>query len=91
MDRELGLSKPAPSALLTTRELFMSAACTTAKALLLAASTFDPLTSLCLLVFVLIYLGVILPTVWSRHPDRRSAARRTLETLVGALRKAGRR
>ncbi|MER6359867.1 hypothetical protein [Kitasatospora sp. NPDC001527] len=69
----------------------MPVAYTTAKGLVFAATALDPLARLCLLVFVLIYLGVILPTIWSRSPDRRSAARRTLETLAGVLRKTRRR
>ncbi|MFD8316825.1 hypothetical protein [Kitasatospora purpeofusca] len=75
---------------MTAREQFMPAARITAQGLLLAATALDPLARLCVLLFVLIYLGVILPTVWSRSPDRRSAALRTLETLAGMLRKSGR-
>ncbi|MFD4552543.1 hypothetical protein [Streptomyces sp. NPDC058466] len=39
------------------------------------------------LTFLLIFAGVVLPTVWSRHAYRRTAARRTLDTLLKALRR----
>lgn len=38
-----------------------------------------------LVLFLLVYVGVILPTVWSRHPYRRAAAHRTLTTLMSHL------
>ncbi|WNO70150.1 hypothetical protein [Streptomyces sp. AM8-1-1] len=37
-----------------------------------------------IIAFALLYAGVILPTIWSRHPDRRAAAHRTLDTLLKA-------
>ncbi|MER6314757.1 hypothetical protein ABT237_13425 [Streptomyces sp. NPDC001581] len=39
-----------------------------------------------LFVFALLYAGVVLPTIWSRHPDRRKAAHRTLGMLLKARR-----
>ncbi|SEC13955.1 hypothetical protein [Streptomyces sp. 2314.4] len=39
-----------------------------------------------LAVFLLIYVGVILPAIWSRRPQRRTAAQRTLTALVRAQR-----
>lgn len=46
-----------------------------------------------LAIFVLLYAGVVLPTIWSRHPERRKAAHRTLDMLLKArrgLRRIGR-
>ncbi|MFC9491843.1 hypothetical protein ACFTZM_38025 [Streptomyces hydrogenans] len=46
-----------------------------------------------LIIFVLVYAGVVLPTIWSRHPERRKAAHRTLDMLLKArrgLRRLGR-
>lgn len=39
-----------------------------------------------LLVFLALYVGVVLPAVWSRKPARRQAALRVLTQLLGALR-----
>ncbi|MBD0737645.1 hypothetical protein BGM09_30610 [Streptomyces sp. CBMA29] len=36
-----------------------------------------------LVVFVLLYLGVVLPAVWSRRSHRRQAAMRVLELMLG--------
>ncbi|MBT2403204.1 MULTISPECIES: hypothetical protein [unclassified Streptomyces] len=44
-------------------------------------------------IFVLLYAGVVLPTIWSRHPERRKAAHCTLDMLLKArrgLRRIGR-
>ncbi|MEV6009143.1 hypothetical protein AB0M29_20300 [Streptomyces sp. NPDC051976] len=38
-----------------------------------------------LVVFVLLYLGVVLPAVWSRQSYRRQAATRVLELMFGQL------
>ncbi|MFJ3799989.1 hypothetical protein ACIPSJ_27370 [Streptomyces sp. NPDC090088] len=43
------------------------------------------LVVLAVAAFALVYVGVILPTVWSRRPDRRAAAHRTLGMLLRAL------
>ncbi|MFD9367468.1 hypothetical protein ACFWA6_07115 [Streptomyces sp. NPDC060020] len=46
-----------------------------------------------LVIFVLLYAGVVLPTIWSRHPERRKAAHCTLDMLLKArrsLRRIGR-
>ncbi|MFF4215285.1 hypothetical protein [Streptomyces nondiastaticus] len=48
---------------------------------LVAFAAFTPLA-----VFLLIYVGVILPAIWSRRPQRRTAAQRTLTALVQARR-----
>lgn len=42
------------------------------------------LAVLLLAAFAFLYAGVILPTIWSRHPDRRAAAHRTLGMLLRA-------
>ncbi|MFF8968513.1 hypothetical protein [Streptomyces sp. NPDC014995] len=39
-----------------------------------------------LLVFAAVYVGVVLPAVWSRKPARRRAALKVLTQLLGALR-----
>jgi hypothetical protein len=39
------------------------------------------------LAFVAVYVGVVLPAVWSRRPARRTAALRVLTQLLGALRR----
>lgn len=44
-----------------------------------------PVCVLVLALFLLLYTGVVLPTVWSRHAYRRAAARRTMTTLVDWL------
>ncbi|MEU3316667.1 hypothetical protein AB0940_01365 [Streptomyces sp. NPDC006656] len=38
-------------------------------------------------IFVLLYAGVVLPTIWSRRPERRKAAHRTLDMLLRARRR----
>ncbi|ONI53608.1 MULTISPECIES: hypothetical protein [Streptomyces] len=38
-----------------------------------------------LVVFLLLYLGVVLPAVWSRRSQRRHAAARVLELILGQL------
>lgn len=47
-----------------------------------AVQTFGPVGTLVLVLFLLLYVGVVLPTVWSRHSYRRNAARRTMTTLL---------
>ncbi|WP_369168980.1 hypothetical protein AB5J49_14115 [Streptomyces sp. R28] len=37
-------------------------------------------------VFLAVYVGVVLPAVWSRRPARRTAALKVLTQLLGALR-----
>ncbi|MGW5820423.1 hypothetical protein [Streptomyces noursei] len=44
--------------------------------------TFTPSGTIILIVFLLLYVGVVLPAVWSQHPYRRSAASRTLDLLL---------
>ncbi|MGH3685098.1 MAG: hypothetical protein ACRDRU_07910 [Pseudonocardiaceae bacterium] len=39
-------------------------------------------------VFLLIFLGVVLPAVWSTRPDRRQAATDVLTHMLNALRSA---
>ncbi|MDX3245410.1 hypothetical protein [Streptomyces sp. ME18-1-4] len=46
-----------------------------------------PVGLLVLLGTVMIFVGVVLPTIWSRHAYRRSAARMTMNTLLKALRR----
>ena len=46
-----------------------------------------PVGLLIFLVALITYAGVVLPTIWSRHAYRRAAARRTLDTLLKALRR----
>ncbi|MFD3517007.1 hypothetical protein [Streptomyces sp. NPDC058657] len=38
-----------------------------------------------LVVFLLLYLGVVLPAVWSRRSHRRHAAARILELMLNQL------
>ncbi|MEV7641089.1 hypothetical protein AB0O32_14230 [Streptomyces rubiginosohelvolus] len=38
-----------------------------------------------LIVFLLLYLGVVLPAVWSRRSQRRHAAARVLELILSQL------
>ncbi|WP_043474467.1 hypothetical protein [Streptomyces collinus] len=49
--------------------------------------TLGPVGLLVLLCTVMIFVGVVLPTIWSRHPYRRTAARATMNTLLDALRR----
>jgi hypothetical protein len=44
-----------------------------------------PVGALMVILFLLLYVGVVLPTVWSRHAFRRTAARRTMTTLLDYL------
>lgn len=44
--------------------------------------TFTPLGAIFLIVFMLLYVGVVLPAVWSQHSYRRSAASRMLDLLM---------
>ncbi|AWL38852.1 MULTISPECIES: hypothetical protein [Streptomyces] len=44
-----------------------------------------PIGTTALVLFLLLYAGVILPAVWSRRPYRRAAAHRTLTTLLNHL------
>ncbi|MEV5508740.1 hypothetical protein [Streptomyces orinoci] len=46
---------------------------------------FGPIGTTVLVPFLLVYVGVILPAVWSRRPYRRVAAQRTLTTLLNHL------
>jgi hypothetical protein len=41
-----------------------------------------------IVAFPLVYLGVILPAVWSRKPARRAAAAAVLAQLLGVLRRS---
>ncbi|QOV38676.1 hypothetical protein IM697_10025 [Streptomyces ferrugineus] len=43
------------------------------------------------LVFLSVYVGVVLPAVWSRRPARRTAALKVLTQLLSALRRWRRR
>ncbi|WP_073946617.1 hypothetical protein [Streptomyces kebangsaanensis] len=49
--------------------------------------TLGPVGLLVLLGTVMVFAGVVLPTIWSRHAYRRSAARTTMNTLLKALRR----
>ncbi|MFD5401744.1 hypothetical protein [Streptomyces griseorubiginosus] len=40
---------------------------------------------LVVLVFLALYVGVVLPAIWSGRPARRTAALRVLTQLLGAL------
>ncbi|MGW3105758.1 hypothetical protein [Streptomyces sp. NPDC001100] len=51
-----------------------------------ALDALGPVGLLVLLGMVLIFVGVVLPTIWSRHAYRRSAARTTMNALLKALR-----
>ncbi|MFF2043694.1 hypothetical protein ACFVVX_25070 [Kitasatospora sp. NPDC058170] len=55
-----------------------------------AVDALGPTGLLALVLFLLLYAGVVLPTVWSRHAYRRTAARRTLATLLDHLARLGR-
>ncbi|NML49690.1 hypothetical protein HHL19_04915 [Streptomyces sp. R302] len=46
-----------------------------------------PVGLLVLAFALLVFVGVVLPTIWSRHAYRRSAARRTMATLLTAVRR----
>ncbi|MFI9168224.1 hypothetical protein [Streptomyces lincolnensis] len=46
---------------------------------------------LAVLVFTALYVGVVLPAVWSRKPARRSAALKVLIQILGAVRRWRRR
>ncbi|MFE2495407.1 hypothetical protein ACFXKS_11955 [Streptomyces scopuliridis] len=43
---------------------------------------FTPVGTIFLIVFLLVYAGVVLPAVWSQHPYRRSAASRMLDLML---------
>ncbi|MFE6840132.1 hypothetical protein ACFVFI_35560 [Streptomyces sp. NPDC057705] len=47
--------------------------------------TLGPVGTLVVTLFLLLYAGVVLPAVWSRHAYRRSAARTVLASLGDAL------
>ncbi|MFF4654604.1 hypothetical protein [Streptomyces sp. NPDC001381] len=49
--------------------------------------TLGPVGLLVLFGMVMIFVGVVLPTIWSRHAYRRAAARATMNTLLKALRR----
>lgn len=49
------------------------------------------LVEVLLLVFLMIYLGVVLPAVWSRRPLRRQAALSVLRETLRAIRRGNRR
>ncbi|MEU8773465.1 hypothetical protein [Streptomyces sp. NPDC048606] len=49
--------------------------------------TLGPIGLLVALGTVMVFAGVVLPTIWSRHAYRRSAARTTMNTLLRALRR----
>jgi hypothetical protein len=36
-------------------------------------------------ILVMVFIGVVLPAVWSRRPERRCAATRVLRLLLGPL------
>lgn len=44
-----------------------------------------PVGAVMVALFLLLYIGVVLPTVWSRHAYRRTAARRTMIVLLDYL------
>ncbi|MEU7069099.1 hypothetical protein AB0B30_00305 [Streptomyces narbonensis] len=52
-----------------------------------ALELLGPVGLLVLVAVLLVFAGVVLPTIWSRHAYRRSAARSTLNTLLRALRR----
>ncbi|MFE2557437.1 hypothetical protein OG361_10405 [Streptomyces sp. NBC_00090] len=52
-----------------------------------ALELLGPVGLLVLVAALLVFAGVVLPTIWSRHAYRRSAARSTLNTLLRALRR----
>ena len=47
--------------------------------------TLGPAGTLALALFLLLYAGIVLPTVWSRDAARRTAARATATTLLDHL------
>ncbi|MFF0706206.1 hypothetical protein ACFYVC_38495 [Streptomyces tendae] len=49
--------------------------------------TLGPVGLLVLLGTAMIFVGVVLPTIWSRHAYRRTAARATMNTLLKTLRR----
>ncbi|MEU3290553.1 hypothetical protein [Streptomyces longwoodensis] len=49
--------------------------------------TLGPVGLPVLLGTVMMFAGVVLPTIWSRHASRRTAARATMNTLLEALRR----
>ncbi|NEB39135.1 hypothetical protein [Streptomyces sp. SID14515] len=50
-----------------------------------SATAFSSPGVVVLVVFLLLYLGVVLPAVWSRRIQRRQAAARVLELLLSQL------
>ncbi|MEV5781327.1 hypothetical protein AB0L42_09935 [Streptomyces sp. NPDC052287] len=50
-------------------------------------NTLDPVGLLALTGTVMMFVGVVLATIWSRHAYRRPAARTTMNTLLEALRR----
>ncbi|MFD8206372.1 hypothetical protein ACFV2S_08235 [Streptomyces sp. NPDC059695] len=46
-----------------------------------------PVGLLVLAAALMVFAGVVLPTIWSRHAYRRSAARSTMNTLLKAVRR----
>ncbi|MEV2212458.1 hypothetical protein AB0H86_13560 [Streptomyces sp. NPDC050997] len=53
--------------------------------------TLGPVGILVLAVFLLLFVGVVLPAVWSRHDYRRTAAQQMLSALIDAVCRALRR
>ncbi|GLW53832.1 hypothetical protein [Kitasatospora phosalacinea] len=49
----------------------------------------NPTSVLLALLLLTLLAGVVLPAVWSRRPERRSAARGVLRMLLTALRRDG--
>ncbi|MBB4980092.1 MULTISPECIES: hypothetical protein [Streptomyces] len=52
-----------------------------------ALELLGPVGLLVLLGALLVFVGVVLPTIWSRHAYRRSAARSTMNTLLKVVRR----
>ncbi|WP_128643375.1 hypothetical protein [Streptomyces sp. SS] len=46
-----------------------------------------PVGLLVLVAALLVFVGVVLPTIWSRHAYRRTAARSTMNTLLKAVKR----
>jgi hypothetical protein len=44
---------------------------------------------LAVIVFILVYAGVVLPAVWSARPARRAAAAAILQQILDLLRRPG--
>ena len=44
-------------------------------------------TAMAFLGFLMVFVGVVLPAVWSRNDDRRKAALMTLEKFVNTIRR----